>query len=108
MRVKDGSAMNLKSICEGTERSKHMFVKRDGTSVVIRIDSKLGTCKPIFPLSFSCGTDQEYAELAARQLDSVIKKAFEKVAREHYDRGFADGKSKQKRDNWADIPFSFE
>jgi len=85
-----------------------MFIKRDNTNVVLNINSCLETSKPVFPLSFFCGDNQEFAELIARQLESIIKKKFQDVARDSYDRGFADAKAKRKKDNWTNIPFSFE
>jgi len=86
-----------------------MFVKRDGCKVVIEIDSKLGTCKPIFPLDFYCGDDQEYAELVAQHLNTVIEDLFKKYTKDAYEFGWKQARAKEKKDlDYYNYPDSFE
>ena len=86
-----------------------MIVKRDGCKVVISIDSKLGTCKPVYPFSFECGDDQECAELTARHLNTVIEDKFKEYTKQAYERGWRQAKAKMKKNlDYYEYPFSFE
>ena len=84
-----------------------MIVERKDSRVTLNIDSELGTCSPVYPLTFNCGGDQELAELLARQLNEVIKKKLEKIAIDHYEKGWKDAKSKRRKNSWANIPTTF-
>ena len=85
-----------------------MFIKRENATLVLRIDSKLGTCRPVYLFKVYCDEDQELAELLCRQLKTVITNTLEKIARDNYNRGFSDAKAKRKRDDWPDVPWDFE
>lgn len=54
-------------------------ITRENTVVTIRIDSKLGTCKPIYPMCFDTG-DQETAELLKRHFEAELKKYAHQIA----------------------------
>ncbi len=55
--------------------------KRDNTKVILSINSNLGTCQPIYPMSFNCG-DQETAELLMRYLNKELEKYRTYIAQE--------------------------
>ena len=61
-----------------------MYFKRQNTNVVLEWNSKLGTCKPVFPFSFDCGDDQEYAELVTRHFNKLLEDWKEEIAKEFY------------------------
>jgi len=78
------------------------FIERDNTKVVIRIDSDLGTCSPVYAFSFDCG-DQEHAELLLRHLDKEWEKYQEAIAKEAYIFGQPEDISALKKwliENW--------
>lgn len=54
------------------------FIRKD-TSVELLIDSKLGTCKPMFPFTFH-SSSQEFAELIKNQMNKVMTEFKHNVA----------------------------
>jgi len=58
-------------------------IERDNEQVVIKLDSDLGTCSPVYPFYYNCG-DQEHAELLTRHLTKEWQKYQEAIVKEAY------------------------
>jgi hypothetical protein len=59
-------------------------IYRDNTKVVIEMDSKLGTCRPIYKWEWNCGSDQEIAELLTRMWNKRLTEFKEEIAKEFW------------------------
>ena len=59
-------------------------IYRDNAKVIMRLDSKLGTCRPIYNWKWSYGNDQEAAELATRLWNKRFNEFKEEIAKEFW------------------------
>ena len=76
------------------------FYRKD-TKIRIDIDSNLGTCAPIYPLSFDCG-NQETAELLVQHFNGKLEKYKTDIAKDpiYYLEPYQITAIKRKLNNW--------
>lgn len=74
-------------------------IDRNGSAVVIRVDSKLGTPKPIFTFYFNCA-DESWAELLRDYLEKNFRHTIHKIRKESYEDGWSDAKKKKAKRGW--------
>ena len=55
-------------------------IDREDTNIIVRLNSNLGTCRPIYQFTFNCGENQERAELITRNFNKVFDEYCEYVA----------------------------
>ena len=78
-----------------------MYFERIDTSVELKINSKLGTCRPVYPFTFNTGS-QEYAELLTRQMNKIMEEFKHDIATRAWHHLDADEISQLKKElsNW--------
>lgn len=58
------------------------YFTREDSDVLLHFDLALGTCKTIYGFRFSCGDDQEKAEMLKRHAEDTLEKFQEQVAKD--------------------------
>ena len=73
---------------------------RNNVTIVLKINSKLGTCRPVYSFEFCCGNDQEHAELATRNFNKIMENFLNEIAEEWYQKGWKDAKAKRAKEKY--------
>lgn len=81
-------------------------IRRNGTAVTLRFQSRLPIDANAFPFGFDCGSEWA-ACLLASTVRSTIENEIAAIRKSEYERGYRDGRAKRAKESWFASSFSW-
>ena len=76
-----------------------LYVKRDGTKVILAINSKLNTSTPWYHFEWNA-VSENHAVLLQARLETVLEDEMRAIREEMYAAGYRDGRAKRAKRTW--------